>query len=74
MVVNLSGRGDKDLDSVAQAPRGQAVMRLYAWWNGMNRQKRTGWTLIVVVGRLSRVFPEGAAVRGRAGDQPQGMV
>ena len=23
-------------------------MRLYAWWNGMPRQGRTGWTLVVV--------------------------
>ena len=22
-------------------------MRLYAWWTGMSRQGRTGWTLIV---------------------------
>ena len=22
-------------------------MRLYAWWNGMARQGRTGWTLLV---------------------------
>jgi xanthine/uracil/vitamin C permease (AzgA family) len=22
-------------------------MRLYAWWNGMARQGRTGWTLVV---------------------------
>jgi cbb3-type cytochrome oxidase subunit 1 len=23
-------------------------MQLYAWWNGMTRQKRTGWTLVIV--------------------------
>ena len=23
-------------------------MRLYAWWNGMARQGRTGWTLVIV--------------------------
>jgi hypothetical protein len=23
-------------------------MQLIAWWNGMSRQKRTGWTIIVV--------------------------
>ena len=23
-------------------------MRFYAWWNGMPRQGRTGWTLVVV--------------------------
>ena len=22
-------------------------MRLYAWWNGMARQGRTGWTLLI---------------------------
>ena len=22
-------------------------MRLYAWWNGMARQGRTGWTLVI---------------------------
>ena len=24
------------------------MIRLYAWWNGMARQGRTGWTLVVV--------------------------
>jgi hypothetical protein len=24
------------------------VTRFYVWWNGMPRQKRTGWTLITV--------------------------
>ena len=29
-------------------------MQLYAWWNGMTRQKRTGWTLVIVaVGYLA---------------------
>ena len=23
------------------------MSRLYAWWNGMSRQKRVGWTLIL---------------------------
>jgi len=23
-------------------------MRLYAWWTGMSRQGRTGWTLVIV--------------------------
>jgi hypothetical protein len=23
-------------------------MQLVAWWNGMSRQKRTGWTIIIV--------------------------
>ena len=41
MVVNLSGRGDKDLDSVARASRGQVVKFLD------DRQKRTGWLLVV---------------------------
>ena len=24
------------------------MMRLYVWWNGMARQGRTGWTLLIV--------------------------
>jgi xanthine/uracil/vitamin C permease (AzgA family) len=24
------------------------VIRLYAWWIGMSRQGRTGWTLVIV--------------------------
>jgi hypothetical protein len=24
------------------------MLRLYGWWNGMSRQKRVGWTLIIV--------------------------
>jgi hypothetical protein len=32
-------------------------MRLYTWWNGMTRQKRTGWTLVIVsVGYLLYFF------------------
>jgi hypothetical protein len=23
------------------------MLRLFAWWNGMSRQKRVGWTLII---------------------------
>ena len=23
------------------------MIRLYAWWNGMARQGRTGWTLVI---------------------------
>jgi hypothetical protein len=33
------------------------VTRLYVWWNSMIRQKRTGWTLIIVaVGYLVYFF------------------
>src|SRR5207244_11479897 len=32
-----------------QTPRGQALMwRPVAWWNGLVRQKRTGWLIIAV--------------------------
>ena len=32
-------------------------MRLYAWWTGMSRQGRTGWTLVIVgVGDLLYFF------------------
>jgi hypothetical protein len=24
------------------------VIRLYAWWSGLSRQGRTGWTLVIV--------------------------
>lgn len=24
------------------------MIRLYAWWTGMSRQGRTGWTLVIV--------------------------
>jgi xanthine/uracil/vitamin C permease (AzgA family) len=24
------------------------VIRLYAWWSGLRRQGRTGWTLVIV--------------------------
>jgi xanthine/uracil/vitamin C permease (AzgA family) len=47
------------------------VKRLYAWWNGMTRQGRTGWTL-VVVGTLyilhflkTRLFAEGVPITTR---------
>jgi len=32
-------------------------MQLYTWWHGMPRQKRTGWTLVIVgVGYLIYFF------------------
>ena len=43
-------------------------MRLIAWWNGMNRQKRVGWLLIVIsVGYLAyfvkvRLFTAGPEI------------
>ena len=43
-------------------------MRLYAWWNGMTRQGRTGWTLVVVgTGYIlyflkTRLFADGAPI------------
>ena len=49
-------------------------MRLYAWWNGMARQGRTGWTLVIFgVGYLlcffkARLFEAGPD------DHQQGMV
>jgi hypothetical protein len=46
-------------------------MRFYAWWNGMPRQGRTGWTL-VVVGTVyvlyflkARLFETGPAITGK---------
>ena len=46
-------------------------MRLYAWWNGMARQGRTGWTL-VVVGTVyilyflkTRLFATGAPITNK---------
>ena len=46
-------------------------MRFYAWWNGMARQGRTGWTL-VVVGTVyilyflkARLFATGAPITNR---------
>src|SRR6185503_15031685 len=27
---------------------GQALMRFIAWWNGLGRQKRTGWLIIFI--------------------------
>jgi xanthine/uracil/vitamin C permease (AzgA family) len=47
------------------------VIRLYTWWNGMARQGRTGWTL-VVVGTVyilyflkARLFATGAPITTR---------
>jgi xanthine/uracil/vitamin C permease (AzgA family) len=46
-------------------------MRFYAWWNGMARQGRTGWTLVVVgTGYIlyflkARLFVEGAPITTR---------
>ena len=46
-------------------------MRFYAWWSGMARQGRTGWTL-VVVGTVyilyflkARLFETGPAITGK---------
>ena len=46
-------------------------MRFYAWWNGMPRQGRTGWTL-VTVGTVyvlyfakARLFETGPAITGK---------
>ena len=67
MVVNLSGRGDKDLDSVAHHLGGKLVRFLD------DRQKRTGWLLIVDLGGLSRLVLEGAAAHRRPADREEGM-
>jgi xanthine/uracil/vitamin C permease (AzgA family) len=46
-------------------------MRLYAWWNGMARQGRTGWTLLVFgTGYIlyflkARLFETGPAITNR---------
>ena len=46
-------------------------MRLYAWWNGMARQGRTGWTLVVVgTGYIlyflkARLFLEGPPITNK---------
>jgi hypothetical protein len=46
-------------------------MNLYVWWNSMPRQKRTGWTLVVVgVGYIlyflkARLFAAGAEITNR---------
>ena len=46
-------------------------MSLYVWWNSMPRQKRTGWTLVVVgVGYIiyflkARLFAAGTDITNR---------
>ena len=46
-------------------------MSLYVWWNSMPRQKRTGWTLVVVgVGYIlyflkARLFATGAEITNK---------
>ena len=46
-------------------------MRFYAWWNGMPRQGRTGWTLVVVATVYilyflkARLFETGPAITGK---------
>ena len=46
-------------------------MSLYVWWNSMPRQKRTGWTLVVVgVGYIlyflkARLFAVGAEITNK---------
>ena len=46
-------------------------MSLYVWWNSMPRQKRTGWTLVVVgVGYVlyflkARLFAGGAEIANK---------
>ena len=46
-------------------------MSLYVWWNSMPRQKRTGWTLVVVgVGYIiyflkTRLFAAGAEITNK---------
>ncbi len=56
------------------ASRGQAVMRFYAWWNGMARQRRTGWTLVVVGVGYILYFLKARLFETGADDHPQGMV
>jgi xanthine/uracil/vitamin C permease (AzgA family) len=55
-------------------------MRFYAWWNGMARQGRTGWTL-VVVGTVyivyffkTRLFETGPAITGKEWFYCAGMI
>ena len=44
------------------------MLRLFAWWNGMSRQKRVGWTLIlaglgyIVYFLKARVFSPGPQI------------
>jgi xanthine/uracil/vitamin C permease (AzgA family) len=47
------------------------VIRLYTWWNGMARQGRTGWTLVIVgtvyilYFLIARLFATGAPITTR---------
>jgi len=46
-------------------------MRFYAWWTGMPRQGRTGWTLVAVAAVYilyflkARLFETGPAITGK---------
>ena len=67
MVVNLSGRGDKDLDSVAHHLGGKFVKFLD------DRQKRTGWLLIVISAGYLVWFFKVRLLRRRPADREEGM-
>jgi hypothetical protein len=47
------------------------MLQLMAWWNGMSRQKRTGWLIVIVsVGYIvyflkARVFEVGPQISGK---------
>ena len=47
------------------------MIRFFVWWNGMSRQKRVGWTLVIVsVGYMlwflkARVFETGPMISGK---------
>jgi hypothetical protein len=55
-------------------------MRLYAWWSGMSRQGRTGWTLIVFgTGYIlwflkTRLFAAGAPITNKEWFVCVGMI
>ena len=73
MVVNLSGRGDKDLDSVARQLGGHSEVGAVAWWKVISRQKIVGWMLIAVSALYlvyflkTRLFAPGPTSRTRNG-------
>ena len=56
------------------------MIRLYAWWNGMSRQGRTGWTLVIVgAGYIlyflkARLFMEGPPITTREWLVGVGMI
>ena len=56
------------------------MTRLYHWWNGMPRQGRTGWTLVIVgVGYLlyflkARLFETGPQITGKEWFYAIGMI